>query len=189
MKPRKPNIDPLAAKYKRNDFITAPEVRLIDAAGEPAGVVPLRTALQMAQEAELDLVEVAPNANPPVCKIISWSKFKYDQSKKTKSSSSKTQMKEIRLGALIGVNDRIHKTKRIKEFLMDKHLVKVTVKTPGRIKIDQSRNVMALVLEDIYEYGEIDGGVKQEGASIVATLKPLKVKRTRPVLPEEELNT
>jgi len=178
-------VDPLASKYRRNEAITAKEVRLVDAEGEPAGVVPLDKAMQMAREAEMDLVEVAPSAVPPVCKIISWSKFKYDYSKKSKQTTAKTQMKEIRLGALIGDNDRDHKTKRIKEFLIEKHLVKITVRTPGRIKIENSRNVMTRVLDDIYEYGELEGAVKQEGHSITATVKPLKTKRTRPVVDDE----
>jgi translation initiation factor IF-3 len=178
---RRPLIDPLAAKFKKNELISALEVRLIDENGEPLGVVSTSKALEMAKEADLDLVEVAPAAIPPVAKIISWSKFKYDHSKKSKSNTSKSQMKEVRFGAMIGENDRVHKTKRIKEFLMDKHLVKVTVRTPGRIKIDQSKNVMNKVIYDTYEFGELEGGVKIEGQSVTATLKPLKVKRIRPV--------
>ena len=189
MKPRRqPYIDPLAAKYRRNEYITVPQIRLIDAEGNPAGIIDTSLALNMAKEADMDLVEVAPNATPPVCKIISWSKFKYDQSKRNKSSTSKTQIKEVRMGALIGENDRLHKTKRIKEFLLDKHRVKVVVRTPGRIKIDQSRAIMTKIVEETYEFGELDGIIKQEGPSIVATLKPLKVKRVRVVEETEELN-
>lgn len=180
MKPRRQSVDPLAAKYRKNDNITVPEVRLIDADGSPLGIVSTQDALKMAQDQELDLVEVAPNAQPPVCKIISWSKFKYDYSKKNKPTGSKTQMKEVRMGALIGENDRLHKTKRMKEFLMDKHIVKVVVRTPGRIRIDQSFGVMDKVLNDVYEYGELDGQVKREGQNVVATIKPVKAKRTRP---------
>lgn len=188
MKPKRQSIDPLASKYRRNDFITSPQVRLIDAENNPIGIIDTKKALAMAQEADLDLVEVAPNATPPVCKIISWSKFKYDQSKKMKSNTSKTQMKEVRMGALIGENDRLHKTKRIKEFLVDKYLVRVAVRTPGRIKIDQSKAVMEKILTDIYEYGELEGTTKQEGPSIVAMLKPLKTKRIKPVEEEIENN-
>lgn len=177
--------DPLAAKFKRNEGITSPEVRLIDEESNPVGIVTLAEALKRAQEADLDLVEVAPTAVPPVCKIISWSKFKYDQSKKMRNTTSKTQLKEVRFGALIGENDRVHKTKRIKEFLSDKHLVRIQVRTPGRIKIEQSRIVMTKVLDDIYEYGELESPVKQEGNSIVAMVKPLKTKRVRPVVEEQ----
>ena len=187
MKPKRQPIDPLASKYRRNEYITSPQVRLIDAENNPIGIVDTKEALTMAREAELDLVEVAPNAKPPVCKIVSWSKFKYDQSKKLKSNTTKTQMKEVRMGALIDENDRLHKSKRIKEFLLEKHIVRVVVRTPGRIKIDHSRGIMDKVLADIYEYGELEGIVKQEGPSIVSMLKPLKTKRVKPVEEEPEI--
>ena len=182
----RPFLDPLAQKYRRNDFIKAENVRLIDSEGEPVGIVTLVKALEMAREAEMDLVEVAPNASPPVCKIISWSKFKYEQSKKTKGSTSKTQMKEVRFGAMIGEFDRGHKTKRIKEFLTDKYMVRIMVRTPGRVKVDQSKLVMNKVIEDIFEYGELDSPVKFEGRSVVAIVKPLKVKRQKPIVESDE---
>jgi len=187
LKPRRPVFDPLAQKYKRNEAIIASEVRLVDTDGEPLGIVPLAEALKKAQEAELDLVEVAPTAKPPVCKITSWSKFKYDQSKKNKGSATKSKIKEIRMGALIGDHDRLQKSKRIKEFLNDKHMVKVTVRTPSRIRRERSADVMNKVIDDVYEYGEVDGGVKMEGAQVIVTVKPLKVKRQRPEVEDTTL--
>ena len=95
--------------FRRNRRIRVPEVRLIDENGEQAGVVSTKDALQRAQEAGLDLVEVAPTARPPVCKILDWGKFNYEQSKKNKrdkgSSKAKSGLKELRVRPAISEHD------------------------------------------------------------------------------------
>jgi translation initiation factor IF-3 len=185
---RRSNFDPLAAKFKKNEFITSPQVRLVDEEGNPVGIVPLSEALEKAAAADMDLVEVAPTATPPVCKIISWSKFKYDQSKKQGTHTTKNQVKEVQFSPLIGENDRMHKVKRAREFLADKHMVKLVIvktKKQGRIRIEHSKEVMNKVVDDLYEYGELESPPKIEGSNVSAMVKPLKTKRLRPETEEE----
>ena len=110
-------------------------MRLIDENGEQAGIVPTQEALARAKEAGLDLIEVAPQANPPVCKILDYGKYKFDQEKRLKEAKKKqklVKMKEIRMQPKIEEHDLNFKTKHIKEFLDEGNKVKVTVRFRGR---------------------------------------------------------
>jgi len=118
-----------------NEQIRVREVRLIDSEGEQKGIVPTIEALKMAREHELDLVEVAPTANPPVCKILDYGKYRFEQEKKlrdSKKSQKLLKLKEIRMQPKIGAGDLDFKSKHVQEFLNEGNKVKVTVRFRGR---------------------------------------------------------
>ncbi len=118
-----------------NEQIRVREVRLIDDEGEQKGIVPIKEALEMAKERELDLVEVAPTANPPVCKILDFGKYRFEQEKKLRDSKKNQKilkLKEIRMQPKIGSGDLDFKSKHVREFLDEGNKVKVTVRFRGR---------------------------------------------------------
>lgn len=164
-------------KFRRNESITASEVRVIDDKGVFIGIMSLSDALKIAKDKDLDLVEIAPKANPPVCKIISWSKFKYEYSKKQKNSVQKvSQMKEMWFKPMTGPGDLEHKIRKIRDFLNEKNKVKITVK-PGRDRrldksfyFEQIKKVLNL-LEDV---AEVESQPKVEGSNVYAIIKRKK---------------
>ncbi|MCR5613732.1 translation initiation factor IF-3 [Treponema sp.] len=118
-----------------NEQIRVREVRLIDDEGNQKGIVPILEALQMAKERELDLVEVAPTANPPVCKILDFGKYRFEQEKKLRDSKKNQKVlkiKEIRMQPKIGPGDLDTKAKHVQEFLDEGNKVKVTIRFRGR---------------------------------------------------------
>ena len=118
-----------------NEQIRVREVRLIDDEGEQKGIVPIQEALKMAKERELDLVEVAPTANPPVCKILDFGKYRFEQEKKLRDSKRNQKVlkvKEIRMQPKIGTGDLDTKAKHVQEFLDEGAKEKVTVRFRGR---------------------------------------------------------
>ena len=118
-----------------NEQIRVREVRLIDDEGEQRGIIPTIEALRMAKERELDLVEVSPNANPPVCKILDFGKYRFEQEKKLRDSKKNQKvlkLKEIRMQPKIGSGDLDTKAKHVQEFLDEGDKVKVTIRFRGR---------------------------------------------------------
>lgn len=118
-----------------NEMIRIREVRLIDDEGNQKGIVPTLEALKMAKEKDLDLVEVAPTANPPVCKILNFGKYRFEQEKKLRDSKKNQKVlkiKEIRMQPKIGTGDLDTKVKHIQEFLDEGNKVKVTIRFRGR---------------------------------------------------------
>ena len=118
-----------------NDMIRVREVRLIDDEGNQKGIVPTLEALKMAKEKDLDLVEVSPNANPPVCKILDFGKYRFEQEKKLRESKKNQKvlkLKEIRMQPKIGPGDLDTKAKHVQEFLDEGSKVKVTIRFRGR---------------------------------------------------------
>ena len=118
-----------------NEQIRVREVRLIDDQGEQKGIVPTLEALHMARELSLDLVEVAPQANPPACKILDYGKYRFEMEKKLRESKKKQklqELKEIRMQPKIDDHDLDFKSKHVKEFLADGDKVKVTIRFRGR---------------------------------------------------------
>lgn len=116
-------------------MIRAPHLRVIDEAGEQLGVLTRQEALQAAQEAGLDLIEVSPQADPPVCKIVDWGKYNYQRTKqmqKSKRNSKTSDIKQMRLGLKIGDHDLDVKLKKVSKFLEAGHKVKITVFYRGR---------------------------------------------------------
>ena len=122
-------------RLRINHQIRVPQVRLIDIDGTQVGVTPIGEALKMAQEKGEDLVEIAPQANPPVCKITNYSKFRYDQEKRQREARKKQKtghLKEVRVRPRIGEHDLEVKIKHAREFLMEQNKVQVTVMFMGR---------------------------------------------------------
>ena len=118
-----------------NFKIRVPNVRVINANGDMLGVMPTRDAQRLADQQGFDLVEVSPNAEPPVCKIMDYGKFRYEESIKRKlahKNQKTTQIKEVKFHASVDSNDLAHKLRQIKEFLADGHKVKVTLQYRGR---------------------------------------------------------
>ena len=121
--------------YHVNQQIRDREVRLIDSEGNMVGVMPAFQALRLAEEADLDLVKISPNAVPPVCKIMDYSKFKYEQAKKEKENRRNqtiVELKEIRLSMTIDVGDIAVKTKQCLKFLEQGNKIEITMTSPGK---------------------------------------------------------
>ena len=158
-------------------MIRASEIRLIGADGEQVGIMPLNDALNRAAEANLDLVEVAPQASPPVCRIMDYGKFKYMQSKKTQEARKKQtviQVKEVKFRPKIEDHDVAFKVKNIRKFLAQKDKIKVSLVFRGReiahpqIGIDLLKRVAA-ELEDI---GTVEQSPKIEGRNLTMIIAP-----------------
>jgi len=162
----------IAKKDIRINFrIRVKEVRVIDENGEQLGVLQTPDALKRAQDVGLDLVEVAPTAVPPVCRIMDFSKYKYEQEKKEKEAHKKqkiTHLKEIRFGPKIGEHDYQFKLKNLEDFLKRGDKVKVTMMFRGRemAHIDLGRRVLDRLASDVSAVGEIEEAPRLEGRFI-----------------------
>ena len=153
------------------------EVRLIDAQGNMVGVMPAVQALRLAEEADLDLVKISPNAVPPVCKIMDYSKFKYEQAKKDKENRRNqtiVELKEIRLSATIDVHDMEVKAKNAIKFFTNGDKVKVSIRFRGRQAKhgDIGLDVMNTFYEMVKDNAAIDRPAKQEGRNMFMILTP-----------------
>ena len=162
---------------RKNEHIRAAEVRLIDSDGTMLGIVTVREALAKAREKELDLVEIAPTAQPPVCKILEYSKYIYEQGKKSKDAKKKQKavsLKEIRLKSRIASHDLEVKVKQIEGFLRKKDMVRVSVVFYGRE--NQHKDIGFTMLDDmktkLAEVGDIDGTVQTQGNRVTVTFVP-----------------
>lgn len=160
-------------RYNRNHDIRAQEVRLIDDEGTNHGVVDIRKAMSLAKEKDMDLVEIAPKANPPVCKIITWSKFMYELKKKEKDARKNKQkdMKEFRFGSNIGIADKERLIRRAKEFLNKGHNVKVTIVRKRRAPVEQAKELLNDLLTHLSEYSTIDRNPSIERRFVSIILK------------------
>jgi len=157
---------------RRNKYIRVPEVRLIDSTGENVGVVKTEDALKQAWEKGLDLIEVSPNAKPPVCRIIDYSKYQYEQNKKKKKSRVKSKpMKEFKFSPVIEQHDIDVRVNRSKEYVDKGHNVRVTVERRGRQTKTQANEMMDRLLTYFSEYNTIEPTPKMEGRKIFITLK------------------
>jgi len=166
---------------RTNDRIRAHEVRLVGPSGEQVGVVKLEVALRLAQEADLDLVEVSPNSRPPVAKIMDYGKFKYEAAQKAKDArrnQANTVLKEVRFRLKIDDHDYETKLKRAVGFLESGDKVKAMIQFRGR---EQSRPELGLKLlqkfaEDVAEYGSAENRPKLDGRNMVMIVAPVKNK-------------
>ena len=171
-----------AAKDNRlNDEITDQEVRLIGSDGEQVGVVEIGEAQQIAQDADLDLVEIVPNAKPPVCRVMDYGKFKFEQSKKAHAAKKKQKLihvKEIKFRPGTEEGDYQTKLRKLTEFLTEGDKTKVTIRFRGREMMHQDLGVKLLkrIEEDLKEYGEVEQRPKLEGRQLVMVFTPLKKK-------------
>ncbi|MEZ5627163.1 translation initiation factor IF-3 [Denitromonas sp.] len=166
-------------KQRVNSEITAPEVRLIDADGEQAGVVSIRAALAMADEVGLDLVEIAPLAEPPVCRIMDVGKFKYQSAKKAheaKLKQKQVQVKEVKLRPRTDENDYQIKLRNLKRFLENGDKVKVTLRFRGREMAHQEYGMRQLerIKADLIELANVEQMPKMEGRQMVMIIAPSK---------------
>ena len=160
-----------------NEEIRAREVRLTSATNEPLGIVQLRDALQMAVEQNLDLVEVAPTAKPPVCRIMDFGKFKYEQQKREKEVKKKQKVvtvKEVKLRPNIEDHDFEVKFKNAQRFLEDGDKVKVTIMFRGRelSHPELGRKVLDKMALQIKDMANIERGAKLEGKNMIMILAP-----------------
>jgi translation initiation factor IF-3 len=150
-------------------------VRLIGATGEQLGVVPTSQAMEMAREANLDLVEVAANERPPVCKILDYGKFRYQQSrKKTKTTVHQQKLKEIRVRPKTGEHDVETKINQARRFLEHKDKVLVNVQFRGRElqHIEEGRRIIIAILEGLTDVAKVEKPPSMEGKRMTAMLAP-----------------
>jgi len=148
---------------------------------EPLGIVTIAEALKMAEQAELDLVEIAPTAKPPVCKILDYGKFRYQEQKKAheaKLKQKQIQVKEIKLRPGTDDNDYQRKVKQLIEFLTEGDKAKITLRFRGREMSHQEFGMRQLerIREDLVEYGLVEQMPKMEGRQMVMVIAPLKKK-------------
>ncbi|KWX08737.1 translation initiation factor IF-3 [Carbonactinospora thermoautotrophica] len=164
-----------------NERIRVPEVRLVGPNGEQVGIVPIAKALELAREADLDLVEVAPMARPPVAKLMDYGKFKYESAMKAREArknQAHTVIKEMKLRPKIDPHDYETKKGHVVRFLKQGDKVKVTIMFRGR---EQSRPELGLRLlnrlaEDVQDLGFVEAAPKQDGRNMIMVLAPHKKK-------------
>jgi translation initiation factor IF-3 len=166
---------------RTNERIRVPEVRLVGPAGEQIGVVRIEAALRLAQEADLDLVEVAPNSKPPVVKIMDYGKFKYEAAQKAKEArrnQANTILKEVRFRLKIEAHDYTTKLKRAEGFLKSGDKVKAMILFRGReqSRPEQGVRLLRKFAEDVAELGVVESNPTIDGRNMVMVVAPLKNK-------------
>lgn len=152
---------------------------MIDPEGKQLGVLPFQDAINKAKELELDLVEVGPNANPPVAKIIDFKKFKYDKAKAEREAKRKTKeidVKEFKVGPFIGKNDLTMRVNRMREFLEDRDRVKLIVHFPGRsiTHMELGYALINSVMQELSQSAKAENAPRREGRNLVVNLVPIK---------------
>jgi translation initiation factor IF-3 len=176
---------PISSETRINDRIRVPEVRLVGPDGEQVGIVRIEDALRLAQEADLDLVEVAPTARPPVCRLMDYGKFKYESAQKARESRRNQQLtviKEQKLRPKIDTHDYETKKRNVVRFLEHGNKVKVTIMFRGR---EQSRpelgfRLLQRLADDVAELGFVEASPKQDGRNMIMVLAPHKTQKARP---------
>lgn len=160
-----------------NQQIRAPEVRLIGPDGQQVGIVPLKDALAYAAEHNLDLVEVAPMATPPVCRVMDYGKFKYEQAKKQQEARRRQttiQVKEVKIRPKIEEHDMAFKLKNIRRFLADKDKAKITMIFRGREMAHQDRGyaILRRMAEELADVAVVEQEPKAEGRTLFMIVAP-----------------
>ena len=171
----------ISVEPRINDRIRTSEVRLVGPAGEQVGIVRIEDALRLAVEADLDLVEVAPQARPPVCKLMDYGKFKYENAQKARESrrnQTNTVIKEMKLRPKIDSHDYDTKKGHVVRFLKAGDKVKITIMFRGR---EQSRpelgfNLLKKLADDVAEDGVVESAPKQDGRNMLMVLAPTRKK-------------
>src|ERR1700761_534418 len=175
--PRGPIPNQNKDEHRLNERIRVPQVRLIDEQGNQVGVVPTHEALQMARDRGLDLMEVSPNAQPPVCKICDYGKFKYEKKKKDHQAKKKQtviKVKEIQLRPQTEEHDLDYKFKNVRQFLEDGDKAKITIMFRGReiTYVDQGFKIMKQLIDLIKDVGTVESPPKIEGKKLIMVLAP-----------------
>lgn len=157
-----------------NNNIRISPIRVVSETGEQLGIIPTEDALERARDAGLDLVEVAPNERPPVCRIMDYGKYKYDKNKKTNRHQTHTKTKEIRLRPKTGDEDIRTKIRRAEKFLKHKDKVQISVLFRGRemAHIEEGRRVMETAIEMLSEHGKIETEPQQHGKKMICMIAP-----------------
>jgi translation initiation factor IF-3 len=166
-------------RVRRNEEIDANEVRVIDSSGEQAGVMPLSNAIELAKDEGLDLVEVSPNAEPPVCRIMDFGKYLFEQNKKAQQSKRKQKqvhVKEIKFRPGTDEGDYQIKLRKLVEFLENGDKTKVTLRFRGREMAHKElgANLLARVRGDLEEYGSVEQMPQMEGRQMIMVIAPKK---------------
>jgi translation initiation factor IF-3 len=160
-------------------MIRVKEVRIIDEEKKQLGILSIEEALSLAKERELDLVEVAPNESPPVCRVMDYGKFLYEQHKKAheaKKHQKQIQVKEIKFRPKISIHDYTFKIRHVKRFLGEGNKVKITVMLRGREKAkpELADGILKRVFEDVHELGHQDGSIRRQPWAASVLLSPVK---------------
>ncbi|WP_235738731.1 translation initiation factor IF-3 [Nocardioides alcanivorans] len=171
----------ISTELRINDRIRVPEVRLVGPNGETVGIVPTNDALRLAQEADLDLVEIAPQGKPPVCKLMDYGKFKYENAQKAREArrnQTNVIIKEMKLRPKIDAHDYETKKGHVVRFLKAGDKVKITIMFRGR---EQHRpelgfRLLQRLAADVEELGFIESSPKQDGRNMIMVLGPHKKK-------------
>ncbi|MDP5276235.1 translation initiation factor IF-3 [Chengkuizengella axinellae] len=164
-----------------NESIRAREVRLIGAQGDQLGIKPIKEALRLAYDANLDLVAVAPTAKPPVCRIIDYGKYRYEAQKKEKEARKNQKIvdiKEVRFSSKIEEHDYQTKLRNVVKFLKAEDKVKCSIRFRGReiTHAEIGKKVLQRVIEDTKEYAEIERRPRLDGRSMIMVLAPIAKK-------------
>ncbi|HET8990309.1 MAG TPA: translation initiation factor IF-3 [Acidimicrobiales bacterium] len=167
-----------------NDRIRAREVRLVDPDGVQLGIKPLPEALAIARDLDLDLVEVAPMANPPVCRIMDFGKFKFDEAQRAKESRRKSQnvgIKEMKYRPKIGAGDFETKTRLVEKFLGEGHKVKITIMFRGRESAhpELGKKILDRIVERLADAARVEAAAKLDGRNMTMVLGPDKRVRAK----------
>lgn len=170
---------PIEKNLRINQGIRVPQVRVIDFEGKQLGILPIAEALAEAGKVGMDLVEVAPNSNPPVCRIMDYGKFRYQQSKKlqvARKSAATVQIKEMRLRPKIDGHDREIKIRKVKEFLEEGDKVKISMLFRGREIAYTSigYKIMESIREELESIATVEQHPRIEGRSMVMVVSPKK---------------
>ncbi|MGC8764740.1 MAG: translation initiation factor IF-3 [Brevinematia bacterium] len=168
--------------YSINEEIKAKEVRLIGENGEQLGIFPIKEALKKAKELEVDLVEVSPNADPPVCRLIDYGKFLYQKEKKAKEARKKqkiVEVKELKLRPWIDNHDFSYRLTQMKDFLARGDKVKITIRFRGRelAHANLGFELVEKIFEQLKDDCVVEKPAKMEGRNIVLVLGPPKQKK------------
>ncbi|MDR1229271.1 MAG: translation initiation factor IF-3 [Azoarcus sp.] len=169
-------------KQRVNGEISAPEVRLVGEGGEPLGIVSLRVAFETAEGAGLDLVEIAPTAQPPVCKVMDFGKFRYQEQKKAHEARLKqkqVQVKEVKLRPGTDENDYQIKLRNLRRFLDEGDKCKVTLRFRGREMAHQEFGLRQLerIKADLEDIGQVEQMPKMEGRQMIMIVAPVRKGR------------
>ncbi len=161
-----------------NNRITSPEVQVISSTGDNLGILNTTEAISKAKNEGLDLIEIAPNAKPPVCKVMDMGKFKYDQQKKAnkaKRNQKKVELKEIKLRPVTGVHDYTFKIKNAQKFISKGDKVKFTIKFKGRElqHTHLGNELMDKIKHDMESVGKVELQPKFDGKQIIMVIQPL----------------
>ena len=163
---------------RTNNRINSPEVQVISSDGDNLGIIKTNDAISRAKEEGLDLIEIAPNANPPVCKIMDMGKFKYDQQKKAskaKKNQKKVELKEIKLRPVTGIHEYTFKIKNAQKLLSKGDKVKFTVKFKGRELQHKhlGNQLMDKIIQDMQNIGKVELHPKFDGKQMIMVIQPI----------------